>query len=250
MRKCKRRFTANRSGQLLIVAALAIAILISSTTLYVYELSTESNNSSSQSISSFTLALKQSTRNAVISSLANVSNGGERTVLTKNLNELSQGFRSLYSYGMCGLTFTLLNDSAYDSGMWLSWNTTVLDVSSAYANFTLNVRGDTAEATVSYAVNVTTAFAVNGSYVFDGAEKSVSLTCRVFNEGELALASNMKVYYESSGGWIQIDAVNLTNIDYGNGTYLQSFVVPLDVVHILVEMVDLRGVMVQAKYDM
>ena len=90
MRRCGKKFKANNSGQLLIVAALAIAILISSTTIYVYELSRETSRTDASSIGNSILALKQGTKSTLISSLANVSNGGEKTVLTANLNQLSQ----------------------------------------------------------------------------------------------------------------------------------------------------------------
>jgi len=86
LKKLKKNLGGKSSGQLLIVAALSIAVLISSTTIYVYEVSRETNSVKNNSISDFVLAVKQSTRNAMISSLVNVSNGGERTVLTDNLN--------------------------------------------------------------------------------------------------------------------------------------------------------------------
>ncbi len=67
-------FMANSSGQLLIVAALAIAILIASTTIYVYELSGERQSAEDFFISNCVFAVKQGSRNAVISALANASN--------------------------------------------------------------------------------------------------------------------------------------------------------------------------------
>jgi len=250
MKKYGREFKANSSGQLLIVAALAIAILISSTTIYVYELSREANSANAQSISNFILALKQSTRNTMISSLANVSNGGEKTVLTTNLNELSQVLRSLNHFGICQLAFTPLNDSDYDAGIWLSWNTSDVGVSSAYADFTLNVYGATAKVTVNYAINITTAIAVNGSYVtLESGEKLVNLTCKMYDEGEPALTENITLFYENLGNWTLVGASNsLSIVDYGNGTYLISFTVevPSDVVQVSVHAHDLRGISVQA----
>jgi hypothetical protein len=246
MKKSRRALGANCSGQLLIVAALAVAILISSTTIYVYELSRETTSSDNQLISELSFELKQSTKNVVIGSLANVSNGGDRTVLVANLNELSQAIRNLHHFGICNLTFAPLNDSTYDRGTWFSWNTSSIDVSSVCVDFTLNVRDVAAETTVNYAVNITTAFAVNGSYVLEGAEKDVNLTCKTYNEGEPALAKNMTVFYESIGNWMQVNPSNLTTVDYGNGTYLQSFAVPSDVMQILVNVYDSREILVQS----
>jgi hypothetical protein len=248
--KKHQKFRANSSGQLLIVAALAIAILISSTTIYVYELSKEVTSEDYSSISNFVLALKQTTRNAVISSLANVSNGGEKNVLTVNLNGLSQVFRSINNLGICQLTFTLLSDSNYDSGTWLSWNTSDVGVSSAYANFTLEVYGMATNMTLNYAVNVTSAITVSGYYTnLGGNEKLVNLTCNVYGEGKPALAKNMSFFYEELGTWLPVDSSdNLSITDYGNGTYLASFTVSTssNAVQVSTHVYDLREVFVQA----
>ncbi len=250
MRRCERRFRENCSGQLLVVAALAIALLISSTTIYVYELSREITSPDAPSISNFILALKQSTRNTMLSSLANVSNGGEKTVLTANLNELSQVFRSLNNFGIVHLDFTALNDSTYDSGTWLSWDTSDLGVSSAYANFTLSVYGVTETIAIDYAINITTTLIVNGSYVLlEGETKLVNLTCKIYNEDEPTLAKNITLFYENLGNWTQVDASNnITISDYGDGTYLISFTVTTssDPVQVSVHTHDLRDIFVKA----
>jgi hypothetical protein len=250
MKKHQRKLRANNSGQLLIVAALAIAILISSTTIYVYELSKEVNSEDYSSISNFILALKQSTRNAMISSLANVSNGGEKNVLATNLNGLSQVFRSINNLGICQLAYTPLSNSNYDSGTWLSWNKSDVGVSSAYANFTLEVYGMTMNMTLNYAINVTSAITVNGYYTnLVGNEKLVNLTCNVYNEGKPALAKNMAFFYEELGSWLPVDSSdNLYIMDYGNGTYRASFTVetPLNAVQVSAHFYDLRDIFVQA----
>jgi len=247
--KTQKKLRANTSGQLIIVAALVIAILISSTTIYVYELTMQNNSDTSSSFTNFVLALKQSTKNAMISSLANISNGGEEAVLEANLNELSQFLRRLNSFGIYQLTFTLLNDVNYDSGVWLSWNLSDEGVSSAYANFTLQVYGASENVTLNYAVNVTTAATINGVYTLAGDEKQVNLTCNVYNEGQPALARNIALFYNNSGSWTQIDASNnLSIMDYGNGTYSISFAVTtaLDNVQISAHVTDFRSIFVQA----
>jgi hypothetical protein len=250
MKKCGKKFKANSSGQLLIVAALAIAILISSTTIYVYEISKETDSPDVPSISDFILASKQTTRNAMIGSLANVSNAGEKTVLTTDLNELSQVLRSMNQFGLCQLAFTPLNDSIYDEGVWLSWNTSDVGVSSAYVNFALSVYGVTTKVTANYAINITAAIAVNGSYTtLGGGEKLVNLTCRTYNEGQPALAKNITLFYENVGNWTLVDASNNLSIaEHGDGTYYISFTVetPSDSVQVSVRVHDLRDIFVQA----
>lgn len=245
MRKPVKR---GNSGQLLIVAALAIAVLISSTTMYVYNLSKEDNSTDAQSISDLILALKQSTRNAVISSLANVSNGGAKTLLSTNLDELSKALRSIHMYGTCNLVSTVCNDSGYSFGTRLSWNDSGIGASSAFANFALQVYGLASEATTRYSVNVTTALLVNGSYVISGGtEKNVSLTCKVYNEAQQTLAKNLTVFYFDGGSWVQVNASNsLSILDYGDGMYLVSFTVDVaDPVQTSVHLTDLRNIFVR-----
>lgn len=250
MKKRQQTFRANNSGQLLIVASLAIAILISSTTIYVYELGKETNSEDYSSISNFVLALKRSIRNAMISSMANVSNGGEKTVLAANLNRLSEVFGSINSLGICQLTFTPLNDSGYDSGTWLSWSIGDMGVSSAYANFTLGVFGLAMNATLNFAVNVTSTITIDGYYSrLSGDEKLVNLTYNVCNEGKPALAENVTIYYEALGSWLPVESSDYLSIrDYGNGTYSISFTAATtsNAVQVSAHVHDSRDIFVQA----
>ncbi len=247
--KNKVRFRANSSAQLLIVAALAIAILISSTTIYVYELSGERQDAENLFISDFILAIKQGSRNAVISALANASNGGAN-ILAENLKSLSHAYMDLNQRGIWSLSYAVLNNSNYESGIWLSWNTSGLGVSSAYANFTLTVCNPKSNVKLGYAVNITTTIAINGYYIINGTEKTVNLVCKVFNEGKPALASSLNLFYENLGVWMPINSSNSLSItDYGDGTYKISFTVtePRDTVQVLVHAQDLRGILVQTK---
>jgi hypothetical protein len=246
----RRNFRTNSSGQLLIVAALAVALLISSTTLYVFELSDGNTNAYSESFNDLILSLKQSIKHTMISSLGNVSNGGERTVVALDLDELAQAFRELNRYGFCNLTYVLANDSRYNSGVWLSWNTNGMGVSSAYVDAGLSVYGATEQVVVDYGLNITTATLLTGDYtVVAGDEKLVNLTCNIYNEGKSALAKNITVYYENLANWTIIDASNnLSIVDRGNGTYQISFNVnvPSSSVQVSVHVFDLREIFVQA----
>ncbi|MCD6445799.1 hypothetical protein J7L49_03330 [Candidatus Bathyarchaeota archaeon] len=246
MRIVKRK----NSGQLLIVAALAIAILISSTTAYVYEVSKGERNSQKQcSLNNYILAIKQTTRNTMISSLKNISNGGENTVLFNNLNTITEVLRNTYQFGTCNQNFTLLNNSNYNSGVWLSWNSNP-GVSSTYANFTLKIYGVNLNAEVNYQVNVTTNLLAEGFYTpLENQEKFVNITCELYNEGEHALAKNITVYYENLGSWILVNnSNNLSIINYDNGTYSISFQanVSSSTVPVSLHVYDLREIFVQA----
>jgi hypothetical protein len=249
LKRQKEAFKRNNSGQLLIVAALAIAILISSTTTYVYELTTESSGTNNSSINDFVFVIKQSSRNVVISSLANVSNGGVNAILRENFNLFSQVLRNMYQLGINNLEFTVQNDSSYSEGSRLSWGNSGVGVSSASANFTLRVYAETVNVTVEYAVNITTVVTASGSYnALVGNAKNVTVACNIKNEGQPALAKSLAVFCNNAGNWTQVDAANdLSVIDHGDGMYAISFMVAVeDPVQVSVQVLDLRNVFVYA----
>ncbi len=248
MRDHKKSLRRNCSGQLLIVAALAIALLISSTTVYVYEVSKEPVTDESTQLSLYLPGLKQSTRNTAISSLANISKGGETAVLETNLAELSDNMLSL-DFGICNLAYTPLNESSYDSGILLSWNKTDANISGAYANFTLNIYGINSKISTQYSVNITTTLFLTSIAVNTDTVKHVNLTCNVSNEDKPASAESFVVYCEESGIWTKIESSAVLQTDYGNGTYSLDFTVPLESTQLLLQMNDLRGIQVQAKCD-
>jgi hypothetical protein len=235
------------SGQLLIVVALAIAILISSTSIYVYELSREPN-SQSLPVANYILIIKQCTKNALISALANISNGGQKTVLATNLDELSGIVRSLRQPAIFQLTFDLLNNSDYESGVLLSWGGEGSGFSSVYANFTLNVQG-AENAELEYTLNITTTVLVEGHYIVNGDEKNVTLTCTVYNEGEPALVRNISLFYELGGVWGLVTSLdNLSTVDFGNGTYVLSFatISSSETIQVSTHIYDLRDIFAYA----
>ncbi|MEM2463398.1 MAG: hypothetical protein QXY07_01790 [Candidatus Bathyarchaeia archaeon] len=246
--KTAKRFGASRSGQLLIVAALAIAILIASTSIYVYELTTENQNVESGSLVELALAVKAGVRNAVISALANITNGGSKTILMENLDALADAYMRLHPQKPCLIRYTLLNISGYEDGVKLLWSKG-LGVSSAYVLYTLKVLGPTSSITINDAINTTTALVTEGHYTIGGNEtiKTVNLTCKLFNEEKPAHAKNLTIHYvDNSGAWAPVNSSSIT--DWGNGTYGLRFTIVLvsDVVHVSVHMVDARNILVAA----
>lgn len=250
MKRRNRKLGPNTSGQLLIVAALAIALLISSTTIYVHDLSRGQRNDDGYLASDLVFALKQSTRSALVSSVVNASSGGTSTVLIDNLADFSQFIVGLHHSGISYLTFSVFNDTEYDSGIKLAWETSDVGVSSGCASFTLRLQGATEDMAMQYAVNVTTSLIVSGSYAtLVGGEKLVNVICKAYNEGEPALAKNVTLFYEDNGVWTTVDALsNLSVTDYGNGTYSLSFTVTVssEALQVSAHMYDLRGICVRA----
>jgi hypothetical protein len=224
----RKRLNHKNSGQTLIITSLVIALLLLSVVYYVFEVERKNDIHTSTSLNSYVLAIKLGSKNTVLSSLVNVSNGGENETLTANLNKLSSIIGNQSHFGKCNIIFTPLNFSPYQSGIWISWDSNGLGISSAYANFTLDFTGMQTDAQLEYNVNITTTLNVEGVYnTLEGKTKQVNLTCRVFNEGKPALAKNITLFYESDGDlaiqeWIPVDSPSIT--DYGNGTYFLSFI--------------------------
>jgi len=250
MKTHERKIKANRSGQLLIIAALAIAILISSTTIYVYELTKETTETYRSATSDFVHAVKQAAKNTMMSSLANISNGGNITVLKTNLDMLANVLFQTSFFGICELNYTAYNGAPYDSGILISWNTSNIGISSAYANFTLKIYSIEENITINYALNITTAISINGFYTkLSGDTKLVSITCKVYSDGLPALAKNLTLFYKNLGTWIRVDSSNnLSIIDYGNGTYQAYFTAEVheETIQVSTHIFDCRNIFVRS----
>ena len=250
----RKRLNRKNSGQTLIITSLVVALLLLSVVYYIFEVERKSVIQTTTPLNSYVLAIKLGSRNTVISALANVSNGGENEILTANLDRLSSIIGNQSHFGKCILSFTPLNSSPYQSGIWISWGSNGLGVSSAYANFSLDFTGMQADVQLEYDVNITTTLNVEGVYSkLEDVKKQVNVTCRVFNEGEPALAKNITLFYESDGDlsiqeWIPVDSPSIT--DYGNGTYFMSFIAETktrnDPLLVSAQVHDLRDIFVQA----
>jgi hypothetical protein len=242
------------SGQTLIITALVIALLVLSIVYGVFEAGRRSELRSAATLNSPALATKLGLRNTVTSSLVNVSNGGENEVLLTNLSEYASIVGNQSYFGKCTVLFTVSDSSPYQSGMWTSWGSDGTGVSSAYANFTLVFTKTESGLQLEHTINITTALNVEGTYTkLEGTLKQVNVTCRIFNEGEPALADNITLYYDFDGDletqdWTAADSPNIT--DYGNGTYTLSFTAETqtrdDPMLVSVHVYDMREVFVLA----
>jgi hypothetical protein len=222
-----RRLKRNHSGQVLIIAALAIAFLISSTIVYTYQSSRVANVNQPFTAQDFVRNVKLGSRNLVIGCLANISGGGNNESLEANLDRWLSFVESQYYLGQCTLGCELCEDSPYSSGLWMSWGEDGSGVTSAKVDFSMALTGEGTEMSVNYPVNVMSSLSISGAY--SGNETSgynVSMIIYVRNEGEPALAKNLTVYYQIFSGWL--DARQLGSYalnDYGNGTYGVSFTI-------------------------
>ena len=216
------------SGQTLIITALVISLLVLSVVYGVFEAERRSELRSATKLNSHVLATKLGLRNTVTSALVNVSNGGDNGTLTTNLNKYAEVIGNQTYFGKCTVLSTASNSSPYQSGIWLSWGSDGIGVSSAYANYTLMFTQLDSQIQLQHVTNITTGLEVEGTYTkLGGTSRQVNVTCRIFNEGEPALANNITAYYEYDGNpvdqnWTVGSSQSIT--DYGNGTYTISFI--------------------------
>jgi hypothetical protein len=225
MKTCQANRRRN-SGQVLIIAALIITMLLLSTALYVAETEKEVPTYVS-TVNADLSAYKLGITHTVISALANISNGEETGVLVADLNQFQSAAESHSYEAIMEIQFVPLNAAPYQDGVWIDWSTEGRGVSSAYANVNINSTGTSATFRSEYAVNLTSELNLNGVYTpVTGSQKQVNLTFSVFNEGKPALAQNFTVFYEQDGSlsteeWVPATSPTVTN--YGNGTYTMSF---------------------------
>ena len=252
MKTCQANRHRN-SGQVLIIAALVITMLLLSTALYVAE--TEKDVPTYKSAANADLsAYKLGITHTVASALANISNGGETGVLTADLNQFQSAVENHSYEAIMEMQFTPLTSAPYQDGVWIDWSTEGRGVSSAYVAFYLNSTGTSATCRSEYAVNLTSELNLSGIYTpLNGSEKQVNVTFSVFNEGNPALAQNFTAYFEQDGSlateeWIPATSPTVT--DYGNGTYTMSFTAETtnagDPVLVSLYCHDTRGILIRA----
>ncbi len=219
-----KRSRANQ-GQVLIVAALVIAIMLLSTALYIAD--TQKTQLKAQTETGLSLPFyKQGIQHTMISALANISNGGNIEILQSDINSFNT-FVSEQSFGaFFTSTVTLQDSGAYNNGVWLSQNSSGTSIVSAYADLTVDSSGTKEKIQSAFTVNVTSMIQTQGVYSQGNSSKQVQLTCKVFNEGQPALARNFSVRIENDGSlesenWTTIETPFIT--DYGDGTYAIAF---------------------------
>ena len=241
----------SRRGQVLIVAAFAISILLLSANVYIYRNSRIDASPAYDPLIDYAQHIRLGTIHAVTASLVNVSNGGASSNLGDNLDRWEAFTRGDYRFGVCDLNASLGSQAPYSDGVWLDWGSSGLGVSSTYVDLSLDISGRGAEVNWSFPVNRTTEMRVSGSYtVIVGDQKGVTVTLSMLNEGSPALAQSTSLEYWDTGLWNDASLEgDYTAMDYGNGTIRFTFSVdiPGAQVDIRMQAIDERGVFVQAQ---
>ena len=238
MPKSKRR---GRSGQIIVVSALVIALIMTSTATYIYELSGNIGDTDSYVLNDFIRSIELGSQHVMICALANIANGEQNQTLSANLNEWTAAVGGQYSLGEFTLNYTR-------ALLYKNWVSNGSGVSEAYANFQLNANGEAAEMQLPFYVNVSTRLHVGVITKNSSSGEQVTVISKLFNEGQPALAKNVTIYYNESGEWQSPGpANNYVMVDYGNGTYRATFTVENSAtLDVSVRVFDSRSILVQA----
>ena len=238
-------------GQILVVAALGIALVIISTQAYVLELSRTMVSSEYGCFSDYLLGIEQGAGHVVCASLVNVSRGGASSILSDNLDRWEAFVSGDHTFGWCDLNATPASQPPYSEGVRLDWGTEGEGVSSACADLTLNVSGRGLEVDHQFTVNTTTLLSVAGSYVdLGGDAKALTVMVELQVDGGGALAGSITLEYMKSAAWTDPTGLgSYQEQDLGNGTYIYTFTddVPGSPVQVRAQVYDLRGVYVRAE---
>jgi len=240
-----------RRGQVLVVAALAIALTIITVQASVYSLSRAGIVSDHDYLDDYILAIKQGSRHTLEASLVNVSRGGDDSNLEANLDRWEAFVSEDYRFGRCELNSTPASIAPYAGGVWLNWGVNGEGVSSACSDFTLNLSGRDVEVDWSFGVNTTTKVLISGSFVdLGGDSKEVNVIVNLLNEGAPSLAGSITLEYLNSSVWTDPTTLDgYSELDCGNGTYRYVFVddIPSINVQIRAQVYDRRGIYVRAE---
>jgi hypothetical protein len=239
-----------KSGQVILIAVLAMALILISAQVYVFDVQMSTFSLDSDSLNDYIAAIKLGSRNVVTGSLSNISESGAYSIFAANLDRWATSVNTQSQFGRSTLSYAEEESPPYSSGIWLSWSTQGYGVSSSVVHFVFNLSDREVDADLSYAVNVTTRLNIEGAWkTILGDEKQVNVTINLMNEGKPALAQQITLCYRFSTSWLALNASNNYAItEYGNGTYLASFnaSIPSSTVEVSLSVIDQRQTFVKA----
>jgi hypothetical protein len=246
--KMVRSFRRNCSGQVIVVTALLVAVILLTTAMYVIEV--QKNTPTVQSDNGVLIdSYQNSVRSTAISALANFSSGGNSAVFDSDLAKLRNVILAHSYEAQLTMTYNLFGSSGYSDGLRVWWGSFGEGVSSAYATVTCGSLCSMGSSEVTYVVNVTDSIQVSGSYLqSNDTHKQVNLTIHLENEAGGALADSFVINYMNASSWVTPEWSSINS--NGDGTYTVSFYSqtgqtgePLDV---SVVCIDTRGISVGA----
>jgi len=243
-----RNFKRSNSGQVIVITALMVALVLLSTAIFIIETEKDVPTDAIDTTSILS-TYQEAARNTLISALANVTNGGSSGALTTDLNELKSAIASNSYQSILQTNFTASTDAPYRNGICISWGSNGQGISSACILVEIASTGTTSASTSEYVVNVTSEMNLSGNSLQLDNSTQVNLTVKIQNEGSPALAQNLSFYYENAAEtWTKVNSPILN--DFGSGTYAVSFTSETDQLffplHVSAVCQDQRGIVVAA----
>jgi hypothetical protein len=217
----RRSFRQDCRGQVIVITGLLVAVILLTTAMYVIEI--EKNTPTVKANDGVPIdSYRNSIKSTLISALANVSGGGDSSILASDLAVLKSIILGHSYESQLTMDYSLLDSGGYSDGVRLSWGSSGVGISSVYTTITCSSSSSLGSSDVSYLVNVTSRLHVSGDYLqLNETHKEVNLTFNVYDESGAALADNFVINYQNSTGWQVIDSPEVVNL--GNGTYNVTF---------------------------
>jgi len=217
-----RGFRNNNSGQVIVVTALMVALVLLSSAIFV--IGTEKDvPTATNSANSFFSAYQQAARNTLISALANLTNSGNTGVLAADFSQLESAIAANSYQSILQMNFVPLNEAPYQNGFYVSWGTNGQGISSACVTCEINSTGTDSTSNLETTIEATSQVDLSGTYIqLDNNSMQINLTISLSNDGLPALAETISLNSENANrAWISVLPPSIT--DFGNGTYTTSF---------------------------
>jgi hypothetical protein len=233
----------------LVLCAFLMSILIISTQVYVYKGSRYKPSTKYSNLVDYLLHLEKGSKHVVTVSLINISQGGDTSALSDNLERWKAFVGADYKFGIVYLNYTLSNQSPYSDGIRLDWGINGIGISSASVNVSLSLSGRGANVEDDFSENVTSTVLLSGWWeTISGNRKRVTVIVNLLNEGGPALAGSISLEY-LRGNWRDPSVLDIySEMDYGNGTYRYYFEANIPgSVEVRVEIYDRRDLYIQTE---
>ena len=237
------------SGQLLVLVALLISLILISSELYVVNVGKSSGTNQMSSIQDYGLSIELGSKHVIIGSLANITSGGQNENLFLNLQRWALFVANEQKFGNHFLTFYPKTSTLYSEGLWISEGSDGVGISSAIVDFDYRVEQQGVNWTRSFTLNVTSSVQVYCNYrIINGNEKQTNVIIQLSTDGSPAFAKQISIEYDKNGTWLIPDETNNYMIqNFGNGTYNSVFSNNLNEANsIHVQITDSNGIIVRA----
>jgi hypothetical protein len=239
----QRSFRRNKSGQVIVITSLIIALLILSTVVYVTEIIKQTPVALEGHQSPY-LQLKQSLKNTLISALSNITQGGDSQILSEDIATLDRAFSEHFYEEILNVDYYLVDSNPYQGGVWVSSGQNS-GVSSASVIVSMYSTGMSATSNATFSVVIKSEAILSGYYVQNGNSSAlVTLNINMLNEGSPAQASDFHIYQQNT------EVANYSLVNDSSGEYTVTFSAQLDQpgepLSFSVSCVDSRGIIVRA----